>query len=318
MALSQGRLWGSFSSNLIGVILKILVFVKAVPDTRISLELNEAMGHLRTEGLVMQWNPPDRAALETALRIKEIIPDTHITLVHLGPFSGERWIREGLALGSDTGIRIWDDGFGDLSPGGKAFLFSRTAEVLGFDLILTGDRSQDTGSGQVGALMAGQLGLPCITSVISLELEWEKRSIIARKVLSRGYEESIRCGLPLVVTMGEYPFAERDSSFPALLEALGKEILRWDLGRLGISEESLRKKEQRLTFSPLRFPRPRVRAIPAPDSSLPAFYRILKLLEGSVQRRGGKLIEKKEDELVEELFQTLRREGWLDHLRKEG
>jgi hypothetical protein len=118
--------------------------------------------------------------------------------------------------------------------------------------------------------------------------------------------------------MGEYPFAERDSSFPALLEALGKEILRWGLGRLGISEESLRKKEQRLTFSPLRFPRPRVRAIPAPDSSLPAFYRILKLLEGSVQRRGGKLIEKKEDELVEELFQTLRREGWLDHLRKEG
>jgi electron transfer flavoprotein beta subunit len=192
------------------------------------------------------------------------------------------------------------------------------AEVLGFDLILTGDRSQDTGNGQVGALLAGQLGLPCINSVISLELEWAKRSIIARKVLSRGYEESIRCGLPLVVTMGGYPFAEKDPSFRALLEALEKEILCWDLARLGISEESLRKKEQRLTFSPLRFPRPRVRAIPAPDSSLPAFYRILKLLEGSVQGRGGKLFRKNEDELVEELFQTLRREGWLDHLQKEG
>ncbi len=298
--------------------MKVLVFVKAVPDTKISLEFKEASGHLRTEGLVMQWNPPDRAALETALRIKEMIAETHITLIHLGPFSGERWIREGLALGSDRGIRIWDDGFENLSPGSKAFLFSRTAALLGFDLILTGDRSQDTGNGQVGALLAGQLGLPCISSVISVELEWAKRSIIARRVLFRGYEESIRCPLPLVVTMDDHPFVERYPSFLALLEAFTKEILCWDLVRIGISEEALRKKEQMLTFSPLRFPRPRVRAIPAPDSSLPAFERIRKLLEGSVQRRGGKLVQKNEDELVDELFQTLQSEGWLDHLRKEG
>ena len=296
--------------------MKILVFVKAVPDTKIPLEYEEISGRLRAEGIVMQWNSLDRAALETALGIKEILPETHITLVHLGPISGERWIREGLALGSDTGIRIWENGIEELSAGGKAFLFSRIAEILGFDLILAGDRSEDTGSGQVGAVMACRLGLPCIPSVISLELEWEKRSITARKCLSRGYEESIRCGLPVVATVGDHPFVERYPAVPALLEALVKEIPCWDLARVGIPIESLRRKEQMLTSSHLRFPRPRVRAIPAPDSSLPAFDRILKLLEGSVQHRGGKLVWGDEDELAEELFRTLLDEGWLDHLRK--
>jgi hypothetical protein len=51
---------------------------------------------------------------------------------------------------------------------------------------------------------------------------------------------------------------------------------------------------------------------------LPAFERIKKLLEGNMQRRGGKVIQTDEDSVVEELFQTLLDEGWLDHLRKEG
>ncbi len=82
--------------------------------------------------------------------------------------------------------------------------------------------------------------------------------------------------------------------------------------------EQIRKIDSYASFGPLRIPRPRPKYIPAPPFYLPAFERIKKLLEGSMQRRGGKVIKKDEDGVVEELFQTLLKEGWLDHLRKEG
>jgi hypothetical protein len=60
-----------------------------------------------------------------------------------------------------------------------------------------------------------------------------------------------------------------------------------------------------------------LKAIPAPDSSLPAFERIRKLLEGVLRPREGRLIQKDGEALAEEMFKTLLREGWLDHLWKD-
>ena len=65
-----------------------------------------------------------------------------------------------------------------------------------------------------------------------------------------------------------------------------------------------------------RFPVSRLKSIPAPDSSLPAFERREKLREGSMKKRAGLIVKGDADEVAEELFQTLLREGWLDHLRK--
>jgi hypothetical protein len=44
--------------------------------------------------------------------------------------------------------------------------------------------------------------------------------------------------------------------------------------------------------------------------------RIRKLVEGTVKTREGRLVSGSEDQVVEELFGTLLKEGWLDHLRK--
>ena len=53
----------------------------------------------------------------------------------------------------------------------------------------------------------------------------------------------------------------------------------------------------------------------APDPALPAFDRVLELVEGAVQRRSGQVIQKPAKEIVEEIFQILKDEGWLEHLR---
>ncbi len=296
--------------------MKILVFIKEVPDIRIPLVCHEHTGRLRTEWSVPMLNPADQSAMRAALKLKKNLPGSHITLIHLGPPSGERWIREGLALGCDEGVRVWDEGLDGIDANGKALIFARMARILEFDCILTGARSLDTGSGQMGALLASRLDLPYIGSAEEFEVGVQKRSVIALKRLARGYHERIETPIPLVVAMEASSEPPGDSPLPPLLDAIEKAIPCFDCADLGIPLSLLHREKALLSYGPLRFPKARLKRTPAPDSSLPAFMRIQKLIEGTVTGREGRIIAGEEDHVVEELFQTLLREGWLNHLRK--
>jgi electron transfer flavoprotein beta subunit len=295
--------------------LKILVFIKVTVDTKVPLEYSYNTGRLLSDWNVTQLNTPDRKAIDTALKIKKAFPDTHITLIHLGPPSSARWISEGLALGADDGLRIWEEDIEGCSVNAKAFIFSRTAQILGFDLILTGNKSEDTMNGQLGTLLASYLDLPVINSVTDITVK-QKKKIIAVKNLAKGYRERIECPLPLVITTDASDSPEHYASFAALLESYEKEIPCWDLAQIGVPIQSIREKNALMTVESLRPPMPRLKIIPAPDSTLPAFERIKQLIEGTIKPREGKIVKKDEDSMVEALFQTLRKEGWLDHLKK--
>lgn len=296
--------------------MKILVFLKVVEDTRIPLEYSYNTGKLLHEWNVNHLNPSDKTAIETALRIKEGSSDSHITLIHMGPASGERWIREGLALGADEGLRIWDENLEWCHVVSKAFIFAKISQILGFDLILAGNKSADTMNGQLGILLASCLNLPVVCSVIDVDINQEEGKAIALKSLSRGHRERVECPLPLVITMGTMDATRNYASLPAMLDACGKEIPCWDLAVIGIPAALIHEKNALSSSGPLMFPKPRLRSIPAPDSTLLAFERIRKLLEGTIEPREGKIIKENEDGLVEKLFQTLLKEGWLDHLKK--
>ena len=295
--------------------MKILVFIKVTVDTKVPLEYSYNTGRLLSDWNVTQLNPPDRNAIDTAIKIKRAFSDTHITLIHLGPPSEERWIREGLSLGADEGLRIWEEDIAGCSVNAKASIFSRTAQILGFDLILAGNKSEDTMSGQLGTLLASYLDLPVINSVIDVTVK-QKKKIIALKNLAKGYRARIECPLPLVMTTdaGENP--EHYASFAAMLEAYKKEIPCWDLAQIGIPIQSIHAKNSLMHCESLRPPKPRLKTIPAPDSALPAFERIKQLIEGTIKPREGKIVKRDEESIAEELFQILLKEGWLDHLKK--
>jgi len=104
----------------------------------------------------------------------------------------------------------------------------------------------------------------------------------------------------------------------ALLDAQTGEIAVWDLADLGVPMEAVRRAERLLQYGRPRPQRPRVRPIAAPDPTLPAFDRILKLIEGNVQRREGRVVRAAPDAVADEILQVLRDEGWLGHLRPSG
>jgi electron transfer flavoprotein beta subunit len=296
--------------------MRILAFLKGVEDTKIPLEYSYMTGKLLHGWNVHQLNPSDKTAIEVAIRIKERVSDTHITIIHMGPAAGERWIREGLSLGADEGLRIWEEHLDEPSVNAKAVIFARAAQIIGFDLIVTGNKSTDTMHGQLGILLASCLNLPVVSSVIDVDINRGKRKVIALKSLSGGYRERVECPLPLVITVTTSGAIHHDASLPALLDAYGKEIPCWNLAEIGVPAALIREKNALSRSGPLMFPKPKLRSIPAPDSALPAFERIRKLLEGTIKSREGKIIKDNEDRVVGELFQTLVSEGWLDHLKK--
>lgn len=295
--------------------MKILVFIKEVPDTKVPLGIDAWTGRLKTNWNVAMANPADRTAIGTALAMKRSVPDTSVTLVHLGPVTGERWVREGLSAGCDEGIRVWDEGLDEIRTLGKAAVLARVAEILTFDLILTGNKSQDTENEQMGKLLACRLQVPCISSVTSFETGGPEGAVVIRR-LAGGFQERLKISFPFIAAME--PGSESDSyaSLPTLFDATEAHIECYDLARIGIARQLIGHLEGLLAFGPLRPPRSRTRFTPAPSSSLPAFDRIQKLIEGTVTRREGRVVAGEEERVVEELFQTLLGEGWLNHLRK--
>jgi electron transfer flavoprotein alpha/beta subunit len=211
---------------------------------------------------------------------------------------------------------VWDDGFEELQPFTKALIFSRVARILGYDLICTGTRSQGTGNGQVGLLLASHLRTPCVTSVIDFDISSGERVAKVTKMLARGYRAFIESPLPLVIGMESSKVGDLEPSLADTLKASESKVPCWNLADLGISRQLVIKTEGNLFLGALKFPKSKLRFIPAPESTLPAFLRIKKLVEGAVSTREGIIVEGLEDQVVEELFSTLLREGWLDHLRK--
>ncbi len=285
--------------------MKIVVCLKEVVDSTLSLDTGLMNAVVFCEGLPLRLNPNDAEALTMALALKS--PDkaeqVEITVISVGPERVEGYLRQGLALGADRAVRIWGEDFGELSSYQKAMLLSGAVSLSGADLVLTGTRSMDTGNGQIGPLIAAWLDLPCAGEVVSLELTGEQKNINLIRDIGRGEREEIQCSLPAVAAVkgegGRLPYASLDK----LLESQYSEVTLLSLNDLNISPAELKKDPARVTG--FAYPRPRPRKVPTPESSLPAFERIMKLLEGGISKRQGMMLEGNSAELADKLFELL-------------
>ena len=257
------------------------------------------------------------------MRLKAASPNAEITVVRLGPSGDEPWLRQTLARGCDRALRIWDDEAVTAGTAGKAVILAAAAKALGFDLALAGAAGVVDAGGQLGVLVAEHLGVPCATEAVDVTLaDGAERAEITRG-LDRGFRERIEVVTPAMVTVSSDAAASASVPPPyvpvaALLAAHDRQIPVWDLADLGVPLEQVRRADRSLECGPPRPRRPRVHPLGPPDQSLPAFERILKLIQGSVQRREGRVVRQPPEGIVDEVFKTLRDEGWLDHLRREA
>lgn len=181
--------------------LKIIVLAKQVPDTRnVGKDAMKADGTVNRAALPAIFNPEDLNALEQALRLKDQIPGTTVTLLTMGPVRAAEILREGLFRGADDGILLTDRAFAGSDTLATSYALSCAIRKIGkFDLIFAGRQAIDGDTAQVGPQVAEKLGIPQITYAEDV-LFVKDGAIRVKRRLERGVE-IVEGKLPILVTV---------------------------------------------------------------------------------------------------------------------
>ena len=178
---------------------KIIVCAKQVPDTNV-IKINPKTGTLIRDGVPSILNHDDANALEEALKIKDKYPDTHITVVTMGPPQAKDLLFECIAKGADEGVLVSDRAVGGSDTWATSNTLEAAIKKIGdYDLIFAGRQAIDGDTAQVGPQIAEKLGLPQVTYVEEFEIADNMKDITVKRQLEDGYE-IIKLQTPCMLT----------------------------------------------------------------------------------------------------------------------
>lgn len=206
--------------------MNILVCVKQVPDTT-EIRIDPVTNTLIRAGVPSIVNPFDAYALEIAARIKDVIPETKIILVSMGPAQAKEALKECLAAGADKAYLVSDRAFGGADTLATSYTLKcailKLEELEGrFDLIFCGKQAIDGDTAQVGPEIAEHLGYPQVTYAV--EARVEKDDVIVKKETGDGYE-ILAAKMPCIVTVTKPFFDPRTPTIKSRMMAKKAEIL---------------------------------------------------------------------------------------------
>lgn len=139
----------------------IVVLIKQVPDMN-AVRVNQATGQLQFSGQ-MVISSFDDYAIEEALRIKEA-HGGEVTVVSAGTASAKDALSRALAMGADKALLITIDNPESLDSLAVSRILADAVAPISPDIVLTGQMSDDFGSGEVGPQVAEFLGMPQVSS----------------------------------------------------------------------------------------------------------------------------------------------------------
>jgi electron transfer flavoprotein beta subunit len=162
-------------------------------------------------------------ALEVALQL-----GGNITALSYGAESAEDTLRKALAMKANAAALVVGEGGHPLHV---AQVLAAAIRRLGpFDLILTGRESGDWGAGQTGALLAEELGLPCVSFADSIE-----PGLRIRRQTESGWE-IFEAQTPVVVTItNEEHNVPRIPKVRDVMMAHRQPLTRFELADLGVT-----------------------------------------------------------------------------------
>ncbi len=211
--------------------MKIAVCVKQVPDTT-EIRINPETGTLIRDGVPSILNPDDANALEEALRVKDNLPGSEVTVITMGPPQAKEMLQECIAMGADDAILLSDRALGGSDTWATSNALAAGIRNAGsFDLILAGRQAIDGDTAQVGPQIAEKLGLPQVTYVKEFSLEGDYVKV--KRALEDGYEV-LKVKLPCVLTAIKELNEPRYMSVPGILKAAKHDIKVWNAVDIGV------------------------------------------------------------------------------------
>ncbi len=226
----------------------IICLAKQVPDPETpasQFKVDEAAKKvLPVPGIQPVPSQFDVIGVEAALRIKDKVPDTTITVVSMGPDSSRDTIKHCLAMGADEGVHVNDPALAEADHWATAEVLAAAIRKLApFDLVIAGRQAVDWDMGVVGSTIAEILGIPVLT--IAKDVRYEGGKVVVERVLSDG-SETVEAPTPAVVTVSNELGEPRYPQLRQIMMAAKKEVKTWGLGDLGIAAPANRVKLEAL------------------------------------------------------------------------
>lgn len=205
--------------------LKIVVFIKQVPDTGSKAGVNPdgTIDRARAKRMV---NPFDKFALQKAIELKRGV-GAFVTCVTMGPPPAAEVLVEAFEHGADMGVLLTDKRLAASDTLATAYALHMVVRYLGdFDLVLTGLQTTDGDTAQVGPQIAERLDVPQITYCEVLSISGDTVSV--RRVVEGGHQ-NLEARLPVLVTVANSATPLEPKRFADV--AAVKEFLRHPEGR---------------------------------------------------------------------------------------
>jgi electron transfer flavoprotein alpha subunit len=175
------------------------VLVKVVPAVE-QLTFDPARKTLVRTGVQSYLNPNDTRAVRTAVRLRR--PGERVTVLSMGLPEGEAQLRETFAFGADRVLLVTDRALAGSDTLVTAHVLHQALRTVGHDLVLAGERSIDSDTGQVGPEVAALLDVPVLTSTRSLTRSVEGDQLEAVAETGTGWNR-FRFAPPAVITVNE-------------------------------------------------------------------------------------------------------------------
>ncbi|MDO4321391.1 MAG: electron transfer flavoprotein subunit beta/FixA family protein [Lachnospiraceae bacterium] len=173
--------------------MNVVVCIKQVPNTK-EVRIDPETKNIVREGVPSILNPYDANAIEAALRIKEENGGSVIA-ISMGPQQAAEVLQEALNMGVDRAILLSDRLFAGSDTLATGYALSGAIKGLKPDLILCGSEAIDGCTGQVGPIIAENLGIPQFTYVHEISVQGNSAKV-SREV-KEGYE-LLSCKLPVL------------------------------------------------------------------------------------------------------------------------
>lgn len=217
--------------------MKIAVCVKQVPDTS-EIKWTENNTMVR-EGVESIMNPYDAYAVETALRIKDILPNVTVSVISMGPPQAKDVIKRAIAMGADEGFLVSDKRFAGADTQATSRTLAKTINkcVKGFDLIICGQFAIDGDTAQTGPSVAEHLDIPQLTYVKNVE-RVENSVLSAIREIENGIQKT-ELKLPGLICVTKGKFEPRRPLVAGYMKANRMDIPSLSAEDLGLTLEEV-------------------------------------------------------------------------------
>jgi len=171
-------------------------------------------------------NEIDLNAIEEAIRLKEKLGGKTIGIT-MGTKLSEVVLKKAMSLGIDETVLVTDNKFAGSDTNATAYVLSKTiTKIKQYDLIICGNNSSDSATGQVGIELANKLSIPFAINVIEVKVIDDK-TIECKSITEFGTVKTI-LKLPALITVLKDINVPRIPTIKQILESQNKNVKKYN------------------------------------------------------------------------------------------